>query len=615
MPQGVFGIFLIIRHTDVKGPIVLEDKCRGPEMAEQGRGTSEKAAPKPRSLVPIWSGIIVGLAVIALIALYEYGDPRPLRLDAAPSAKPMPKLVSGDWYYRLKVEVRALSQSSKPTNVVSRPWSAVFGDLVARAGRARLRAVLSGPAYPTLPRAGEDYLLVETDLGADPVHAETPYLLFQKSAHPRLRLEAVPDSNVKRSLAAQALPAIHAALGGNPFFNSGWIAIFPGGPPTAGGALGENSGVRAIRDFKGRAVGSARISLEARRSLVFDAAYVSGASTGRNEALARLLKMNTTAPARRGTLLDMIDRNVPQTYLSSDFKVRLAGHVGGLFENIEAGESNIAAAAERCRTGFGRLATQFKLTAIDAALLTYMVFFERLSDLQENGLACGDERLDAILANLGAPSPASLRPAAPPPKPVVEIKAPPRPAKPAKTSANESARPDGCREEASARVGCLCGILNKIAAEWRRSAKFLHMKVSRRYIRPKTGLEEPSEEMRFKATTYGDRRQLLIYIALAQVENFACFRLRARKPARFEALVVLRERGERSLRRVDVFEFAFGADDTIMSVRRRAALPGDIDRDMTLPAKSRCRTQFLDKAGKRLRRLVREQWRLPAKSG
>ena len=121
--------------------------------------------------------------------------------------------------------------------------------------------------------------------------------------------------------------------------------------------------------------------------------------------------------------------------------------------------------------------------------------------------------------------------------------------------------------------------------------------------------------MRFKATTYGDRRQLLIYIALAQVENFACFRLRARKPARFEALVVLRERGERSLRRVDVFEFAFGADDTIMSVRRRAALPGDIDRDMTLPAKSRCRTQFLDKAGKRLRRLVREQWRLPAKSG
>ena len=153
-------------------------------------------------------------------------------------------------------------------------------------------------------------------------------------------------------------------------------------------------------------------------------------------------------------------------------------------------------------------------------------------------------------------------------------------------------------------------MLNEIAREWRGGAKFLHMTSSVRYIQFNTGLEEPTADMTYAASRFVDRRDLLIHIALSRVENFACFRMTRENPDYFEAVIVMREPSSRTARRVDVFQFAFDSDGTIGRIRRRAALPSDIDAARSLPENSRCRQEFLDPRRDTINDTVNRHWRL-----
>lgn len=121
--------------------------------------------------------------------------------------------------------------------------------------------------------------------------------------------------------------------------------------------------------------------------------------------------------------------------------------------------------------------------------------------------------------------------------------------------------------------------------------------------------------MRYSAARFTDRRQLLIHVALSRVTNFACFRMIRENPDYFEALLIMTEPGVAAPRRVDVFEFAFDSDGTIGRIRRRAALPSDIEAARALPPSSRCRREFLDPNEAAIRRLVGTYWRLPVGQG
>ena len=141
------------------------------------------------------------------------------------------------------------------------------------------------------------------------------------------------------------------------------------------------------------------------------------------------------------------------------------------------------------------------------------------------------------------------------------------------------------------------------------------MTASRRHIAPHVGLEEPTQDMNYAAARFGDRRQLLIHVALSRVENFACFRMTRENPDYFEALLVMKESEQGGPRRLDVFEFAFESDGRIGRIRRRAAMPSDVEEAMRLPETSRCRREFLGARGNQLRNLMADNWRLTRASG
>ena len=115
-----------------------------------------------------------------------------------------------------------------------------------------------------------------------------------------------------------------------------------------------------------------------------------------------------------------------------------------------------------------------------------------------------------------------------------------------------------------------------------------------RYIQINVGLEEPTEDMSYKASRLLDRRDLLIHIALSRVKNFACFRMTRENPDYFEAVVVMQEPGAQAARRIDVFQFAF-----------------DKDAARSLPENSRCRQEFLDPHRETIDATVNNYWRLP----
>jgi hypothetical protein len=74
---------------------------------------------------------------------------------------------------------------------------------------------------------------------------------------------------------------------------------------------------------------------------------------------------------------------------------------------------------------------------------------------------------------------------------------------------------------------------------------------------------------------------------------------------------MMRDAGTGSARRLSVFEFAFENDGRIGRIRRRAALPFDVEEARRLPKTSRCRREFLDIRQTEIGKLVRDYWRLP----
>ena len=132
-----------------------------------------------------------------------------------------------------------------------------------------------------------------------------------------------------------------------------------------------------------------------------------------------------------------------------------------------------------------------------------------------------------------------------------------------------------------------------------------------RYIRSNVGLQEPAEDMSYKAFRLVDRRDLLIHIALSRVKNFACFRMTRENPDYFEVVVVMQEPGAKAAPRIYVFQFAFDNDGTVGRIRRRLALPSDIDAARSLPENSRCRQEFLDPHRETIDATVNNYWRLP----
>ena len=132
-----------------------------------------------------------------------------------------------------------------------------------------------------------------------------------------------------------------------------------------------------------------------------------------------------------------------------------------------------------------------------------------------------------------------------------------------------------------------------------------------RYIQSNVGLEEPAEDMSYKAFRLVDRRDLLIHIALSRVKNFACFRMTRENPDYFEAVVVMQEPGAKAAPRIYVFQFAFDNDGAIGRIRRRLARSSDIDAARSLPENSRCRQEFLDPHRKTIDATVNNYWRLP----
>lgn len=562
---------------------------------------SENESPSPTASsgpagwpVFAWAGGIVLLAGLSIVLLYTYGDPRSTYVDptqVAGGSQTIPTVKPGSVYYRIRANYEAMPAEGEAGDPIASTWISLFGNAVAEAGAVSVKLRLSHPALLGLPRDDDGYLLLDAPSNTSSTSAVTPFMLRQPNERIELRLDVSPEASTPTGVLAKLLRATGS---GRPMF-SDWISVFSHPSDGAVQKLDASNSLLAVRDFGGRVIGTVSIGLETQSTVVISNFYSGG-------EFERLVEADPSLNARREAVQNLIETRLVAPAWPDDLKDRLVTALGGV-----SAEGNPASGDVGCRAFYADLSERIGLSRGDAAGIAFLLRYQPGMEIDRNSPICGDLAMTAALDAIGAIDAAERI------QSVLTVSAPKEKSTTAKLGTADLATPSGryvCLGRSGPRIARHCEALNDIAREWRAGVKFLRMVASRRHIAPYVGLEEPTQDMSYAAARFGDRRQLLIHVALSRVENFACFRMTRANPDYFEALVVMRDAESSGLSRLDVFEFAFEIDGRIGRIRRRVAMPADIEEAMQLPETSRCRREFLGAHGNQLRGLVRDYWRL-----
>jgi len=569
-------------------------------MSEDGKGTERSRSGSFGWQTPAWFGGVVFLGFMSIVLIYAYGDPRPTFVEAtqiAGDAPSIPTIAPGEQYYRIRSEYIPLAPARETADPIGQFWASLFGKTVSEAGAASVKLRLSHPASLSIARDQDGYILLDTSSVSPASGATTPFMARRAADKVELRLDVLPMDSAATGL----LPRLMRSFGGNGKAFSGWISVFADEASPGIRKLDDTNSLMPVRDFGGRVVGAVRVSLETRRSMLFGEFF---STNGFQE----LVVSGASITDRRNAVLSLIERNVEAGFGGSGYKNTLLKRAKAAFEASTSEDADAS-----CRSVYSTLSNDMGLTSQDAAGIAFLARYDSATPIVQNSTICGDLRLTSALADTGVFNGLERANAA-----IAMTQERERAVTASEKSVDVPASPTGryvCLGVSGPRVAEHCDVLNAIAKEWRGGSKFLQMLSSRRFIGRDVGLEEPTESMGFAATRFADRRQLLIHIALSRVENFACFRMVRQNPDYFEALLMMREAGTGTARRLDVFEFAFESDGRIGRIRRRAALPFDVEEARRLPETSRCRREFLDTHQTEIGRLVHEYWRLPPVRG
>lgn len=564
-------------------------------MSEQK--SAETGTAPAKWIVPAWAGGIVGLGLLAFVFLYIFGDPRPRSVDETQiggGASAIPDVIPNGPYYRLRAEYFPLSDAGANADPLGKAWIALFSDAVSRAGDRTVRLRLSHMKRMPLPRDDDGYLFIDSPIEGPALSAVTPFMLRNNDDNVEIRLDTERGDDARSGL----FPSLLRSMGSASETSSGWVSIYAPGSSTGRQVLTSANAILPVRDFSGRVVGAVRIGVETRDGLLFSV-------DTSDQIVGRILGTSRGSAERIEALTEAVGNELPDSFAGEGGKSQLR-------QILEAVSQNPDPAA--CRNAIAGLSERAGISAADATALVYLA---RYDEAAAEDAICGDVQLTTALAASGIVD--RVRQVAATTQTTEETKTAEKGAASAAKVSDNTASATGI-ETPSGRYVCLglsgpriahhCKVLNEIAREWRGGAKFLHMTSSVRYIQFNTGLEEPTADMTYAASRFVDRRDLLIHIALSRVENIACFRMTRENPDYFEAVIVMREPGSRTARRVDVFQFAFDSDGTIGRIRRRAALPSDIDAARSLPENSRCRQEFLDPRRDTINDTVNRHWRL-----
>jgi hypothetical protein len=563
-------------------------------VSEDGKGTGRSRPTSLGSQTFAWVGGVVFLGILSIVLLYAYGDPRPTFVDAAKiggDAPAMPTIAPGEQYYRIRAEYIPLAPARATADPIGQLWASMFGEAVSEAGAASVKLRLSHPMPLSIARDQDGFILLDTSTISPASGATTPYMVRRAADKVELRLDVEPMEGAVAGL----IPGLMRSFGGSGKAFSGWVAVFADDSSSGVRRLDRTNSLMLIRDFSGRAVGAVRVSLETRHSMLFGDYFSS-------DGFEKLIVSGATVADRRDAVLSLIERNIDAGFGDSGFKNTLLERAKAAFEASASEDADAL-----CRRVYSELNVGLGLSSQDAAGIAFLAKYDPKTPVDRNSTICGDLRLTTSLAKTGVfdglERAGAVMAATQAREPEVVV------------SEKSAAVPTGryvCLGVSGPRIAEHCDVLNAIAKEWRGGSKFLQMLSSRRYIGRHVGLEEPTESMGFAARRFEDRRQLLIHIALSRVENFACFRMVRQNPDYFEALLMMRDAGTGLARRLDVFEFAFESDGRVGRIRRRAALPSDVEEARRLPETSRCRREFLDARQTEIKRLVRQYWRLPS---
>jgi hypothetical protein len=568
-------------------------------MSEARKRIGRSRPMGPVLQILAWAGGVVFLGILSIVLLYAYGDPRPKFVEAAKIngvATSIPTIAPGEVYYRIRVEYIPLAPAHETVDPIGQIWASLFGETVSVAGAASVKLRLSHPAPLSIARDSDGYILLDISTTSSASDVTTPFMMRRETDKVELRLVVEPMEAVTVGL----IPGLMRSFGGSGRAFSEWVSVFADGPSPRTRKLDGINSLMLIRDFSGRVVATVRVSLETRRSILFEN-YFAG------NGFEKFVASSALTAERREAVLSLIERNVEVGFGGSGFKNALIKRANAAFDVTDEDADAL------CRSVYSDLSDGIGMSSQDAAGIAFLVRYDPTAPMDRNTEICGDLRLTAALAGTGVFDGLERADVA-----MAEMQAREQVVTASKKTADVPAGPIGryvCLDVSGPRVSKHCEVLNAIAKEWRGGAKFLQMLSSRRFISRYVGLEEPTEGMGFAAVRFADRRQLLIHIALSRIENFACFRLVRRNPDYFEALLMMRDAGSGSARRLDVFEFAFENDGRIGRIRRRAALPFDVEEARRLPETSRCRREFLDIRQTEIGNLVRKYWRLlPARS-
>ncbi|MFL2542348.1 MAG: hypothetical protein ACJ0UT_10335 [Candidatus Latescibacterota bacterium] len=546
----------------------------------------------------VWYGGITGIGLVAIFFLYAFGDPRPRSVNESQifgEKFAIPDVIPNGPYYRLRAEYFPMTNAVSKTNLLGKAWMVLFSDVVAEAGAQTVRLRLSHTRTLPLPNDKEGYLFLDSSIKGPAVSAVTPFMLRNAEDNVEMRLNTNGDAEARSGLISSLL----YAMGSGAKASSVSVSIFAPGSVTGRQVLSSANTLLPVRDFSGRILGAIRIGVETRDGLLLP-------PDESEPNIREILNANIGSAERMVSLMHFVQSQQLPMLNGQGIKSK----VSQVLETV-AQNSNGSA----CREAIAELSYHAGISTVDASALVYLARFNKTA--MEVSL-CGDAQLAAALATSGIVDQ------------VQTFLIATRPNKEAKdlgkkrasnTIINETAQPAMKTIVPSGRYVCLglsgrriahhCKVLNAIAREWRGNAKFLHMTSSIRHIQINVGLEEPAENLSYKASRLRNRRDLLIHISLSDVENFACFRMTRENPDYFDVVVVMQEPGALTARRVDVFQFAFDSDGTIGRIRRRAAFPSDIDAARSLPENSRCRREFLDPHRQTIDNTINNYWRLP----
>ena len=567
---------------------------------------SENKSPSPAaSSAPVgrpifaWAGGVILLAALSIVLLYAYGDPRSSFVDSKKVAdvpQTIPSVSPGSGYYRILTEYEPMPAQGEAGDPIAGLWISLFGNAVAEAGDVSVKLRLSHPGPLGLPRDDDGYLLLDKSTGKSSNSTATPFMIRRPNERVELRLDVSPAASAPTGVLAKLLRATGSA---NPEF-SNWISVFSDATTGATQKLDASTSVLAVRDFGRRVVGTVRIGLEVQDTILIADFYSGG-------AFERLAASGATVADRREAVLALIETRLTAPDWPVDRKGALVSALGSL-----TSEMNTVAEDDGCRSFYAELSERIGLSRGDAAGLAFLFRYQPGMHIDRSAAICGDLTMTAALDAIGAIAAVERVDA------VQTVSTPKQTGAEAKPRAIAAAASIGryvCLGLSGPRIARYCEALNDIAREWRAGVKFLQMAASRRHIAPHVGLEEPTQDMNYAAARFSDRRQLLIHVAISRVENFACFRMTRENPEYFEALLVMKETKQGGPRRLDLFEFAFESDGRIGRIRRRAALPSDVEVAMRLPETSRCRTELLGARGSQLRGLMSDHWRLSPAGG